>query len=318
MGETSGSSYRAGIAFGLISYGSWGLIPLYFHAFKADKVPAEQILAHRIVWSMLLLAVLTVAFGRRRELFRVLSSRRLVATLGLSASLLAVNWLLYIYATVTDRVAEASLGYYMIPLVNAFLATAVLGEKLRRAHYPALGLVACGVVVPFAWNGDFTWLAVALPVSFAFYGLVRKIAPVDGMTGLTVETLLMFLPSAGLLLFAANRGEGKFGPDPRLNGLLMLSGVVTVVPLVTFALSLRRMTLLANSFIQFVSPTIQLLLAVFWIGETITPDRWAAMGFVWVAVCIFLIDAAAQLRPKRAAEPEPELPTKALVECEAA
>jgi chloramphenicol-sensitive protein RarD len=307
VGETSGSSsIRGGILFGLIAYGCWGLVPLYFHEFKADSVPALQILAHRIVWSMLLLGVLTVALGYWRDIVRVLSTPRLVATLGLSAFLLAINWLLYIYATVTGRVAEASLGYYMMPLVNAFLATTVLGERLRRAHYPALGLVACGVAVPFAWNGDFTWIAVALPVSFACYGLVRKLAPVDSFTGLTVETLLMVIPSAGFLLNEAAAGRGVFGPNARLNGLLMASAIVTIVPLLTFTLSIRRMPLIANSFIQFVSPTIQLLIAVVWIGEALTPERWAAMAFVWVAVCIFLADAVAQMRTKRTHIPIPE------------
>lgn len=312
MGETSGPSrFRSGVVFGLIAYSCWGLVPLYFHAFKADKVPALQILAHRIVWSMLLLAVLTVVFGYWRDFVRVVSTPKLVAVLGLSALLLAINWLLYIYATVTGRVAEASLGYYMMPLVNAFFGTALLGEKLRPAHYPALALVACGVMVPFVWYGEFTWIAVALPMSFASYGLVRKLAPVDGMTGLTVETLLMVVPSAGFLLYEGFNGRGAFGRNLPLDGLLMASAVVTIVPLLTYTLSIRRMPLITNSFIQFVSPTVQLLLAVMWIGESIGPDRWAAMACVWVAVGIFVADAAIQLRSNRVPEPvdeaEPEV-----------
>lgn len=305
MGDSSGARYRGGILLGLVAYASWGLVPLYFHAFTRDRVPAQQILAHRIVWSLLLLGAMTAVLGGRQELVRVLRSAKLVAVLGLSACLLAVNWLLYIYATVTGRVAEASLGYYMLPLVNALFATTVLGEKLRPAHYPALALMLCGVAVPVVLVGDLTWLSLAIPVTFACYGLVRKVAPVEGLTGLTVETLLLAVPSAGYLVYLASQGEGAFGRDVRLDGLLMAGAVVTVVPLLTFTLSLRRMPLLANSFLQFVSPTVQLLIAVYWIGESISPDRWAAMGFVLAASAIFLADAAFQMSRMRGPRPEP-------------
>ncbi|MGL6096503.1 MAG: EamA family transporter, partial [Fimbriiglobus sp.] len=264
-----------------------------------------------------MLAVLAAVTGIWKDVIRVLSSRRLILTMTLTATLLAGNWLLYIYATVTGRVTEASLGYYMMPLVNAVLATAVLGERLRPAHYPALALVGIGVALPFVIAGDFTWLAVALPVSFACYGLVRKLAPIDSLAGLTVETLLMVVPSGAYLAYHGFRGTGVYGPDWHLNGLLMSGGVVTVIPLLTFGLSVRRMPFLANSFIQFVSPTIQILIAVYWIGETIGPDRWAALGCVWAAVLIFLGDSLVQVwakhRSVRETEPEPELPVVALV-----
>ncbi len=305
MGQSSGASYRAGVLFGLVAYVWWGLVPLYFREIR--QVPAAEILAHRICWSTLLLAGITAVLGTRRELFRVLRSRRLVLTLLVSATLLAVNWLLYIYATLSGRVAEASLGYYMMPLVNAFLATLFLGEKLRPAHYPALALVAAGVAVPFVAAGDFTWLAIVLPVTFAFYGLVRKQVAVDSLTGLTVETLLMLPPSAGLLAWLAAHGAGHFGADRRVDVLLALGGVVTVVPLLMFTLSIRRMPLLANSFIQFLSPTMQFLVAVFWLDEVMSPGRWAAIGCVWAAVLIFVADAVLQVRAKRrgAVNPSP-------------
>lgn len=308
VGDSSGTTYRSGILFGFVAYISWGLVPLYFREIK--HVPPVEILAHRIVWSMIVLAGLTIGLGIWRDIVRVLRSPRLVATLALSAVLLAGNWLLYIYATVTGRVSEASLGYYMMPLMNAFLATLVFGEKLRLAHYPALALVAIGVAVPFVWEGRFSWLAVVIPLSFACYGLVRKLAPVDSLTGLSVESLLMFLPSVGFLLVQESRNVGVFGPNATENALLMASGIVTVIPLLTFTISIRRMPLLANSFIQFVSPTIQFLIAVFWLQEAMSPDRWVALGFVWSAVAIFLVDAAARLRNKPAPTPivevEPE------------
>jgi chloramphenicol-sensitive protein RarD len=311
VGHPAGSSYRSGLLFGLIAYVWWGLVPLYFQTVR--DVPAAEILAHRISWSIVLMLGLTAVLGTWADLFRVLRSPRLVLTLLLSAALLALNWLMYIYATLTGRVAEASLGYYMMPLVNAFLATVFLGEKLRPLHYPALGLVAVGVAVPFVAAGDFTWLAVALPVTFGFYGLVRKRVPVDSLTGLTVESLLMLAPSVGFLVWRGS--DGAFGRDGRLDALLAFSGVVTVVPLLTFTLSLRRMPLLANSFIQFLSPTMQLLVAAVWIGEVIPAERWAAIGCVWAAVGLFVADAVAQVRRKgpapRRAGNEPSRPEPA-------
>ncbi len=290
-------AYRSGILFGLVAYLCWGLVPAYFLQLKG--VPPLEILAHRICWSILVLAGLAAVTGSWRDIVRVLRTPRLMLTLLLSAVLLTVNWLLYIYATVSGAVAEASLGYYMMPLVNAFLATVFLGEKLRPLHYPALGLVAFGVAVPFALSGTFTWLAVAVPVTFGCYGLVRKRVPVDSATGLTVESLILVGPSLAFLLWQRFQGEGKFGYDPTLDAWLAFGGIVTVVPLLTFTLSLRRLPLLANSLIQFLSPTMQLLVAVYWIGEVVPPERWIAIGFVWMAVLIFIADAVLQVRSKR-------------------
>ncbi len=306
MGDSSGRTFRAGLAFGIVAYTCWGFVPLYFNAVGKWNVPADQLLAHRIAWSLPLLLLLTTAAGGWGELLRVLRSPRLVGVLLVSSVLLAGNWLMYIYASVTGQVAEASLGYFMMPLVNAFLATVVLKEKLRPAHYPALGLIAVGVLVPTVWAGSFPWLAVTLPVTFGLYGLVRKQVPVDGMTGLTVEAILMLGPSVGYLVYVASQGDGHFGAaDGKLDGLLMFSGLVTVVPLLTFTLSIRRLPLLANSFIQFLSPTVQFGLALVWIGEKFDAERWIAMGCTWAAVAVFIGDAVWQARAGRTAGPAP-------------
>lgn len=306
MAEISAGTVRSGVLFGLVAYIAWGLVPLYFQQIK--HVPPLEILAHRIIWSMLILLIVCTVLGLWGELFRVFRSRRLVRMLGFGSLFLASNWLMYIYATVTERVTEAGLGYFMMPLVNAALATVFLGEQLRRAHYLALTFVAIGVAIPFLWTGDFTWLAVALPVTFGFYSLIRKQVPVGGLAGLMVETLLLLPPSVGFLLLESWTGRGHFGTHSRsLDGWLVCSGVVTVLPLATFAISVRRMPLLANSFIQFVSPTIQMLIAVFWIGESIPPERWAAFAFVWAAVVIFLADALRKsTRGEHASHREPD------------
>jgi chloramphenicol-sensitive protein RarD len=272
------------------------MVPLYFAALRTYDVPAWEILAHRITWSLPIMLVITSVTGGWSDLFRVLRNYRLLLILTLSALLLSINWLLYIYATVTGRVAEASLGYYMIPLVNAALATCFLGERLRLAHYPALALVAVGVAIPAIYGGTFTWLAVALPISFGFYGLVRKKVPVESATGLTVETLIMLLPSLTYLAYLGANGNNHMGSDWSLNGLIAFSGIVTVVPLLTFTLSIRRLPLLAVSFIQFLSPTVQMVIAITLLGERLTPATVAAFICVWIAVAIFIGDAIHQTR----------------------
>lgn len=300
MGDAQAAQFRAGLVFGLVAYLWWGLVPLYFAELKQAGVEAWEILAHRIAWSLPVVAVLLVFSSGLGEVLRVGRSRRLVSTLTLSAFLLAINWLLYIYATVTGRVTEASLGYYMMPLVNAAFATLFLREKLRPAHYPALSLVALGVAIPFVYAGTFTWLAVALPITFGFYGLVRKVAPIDSMTGLTVETLVLLPPSLGFLVVLSLTGGNHFSAtDWHLNALIAASGVVTVVPLLTYTLAIRRLPLLTLSFMQFISPTVQMLIAVTWLGEELKPEMMAAFVCIWTAVGIFITDTAWQVRQAR-------------------
>jgi chloramphenicol-sensitive protein RarD len=284
--------------YGIVAYVCWGLVPLYFREIR--EVPATEILAHRISWSFPLMLLITLMVpGGWATLIRVLSSRKLVLTLLLSGGLLAGNWLLYIYASVTGRVAEASLGYYMLPLVNAFLATLFLGERLRPAHFPALGLIIIGVSIPLILQGNFPWLAIALPITFGLYGFVRKKIPVDSVTGLTVESLLMLAPCVCFILYRSSQGIGRFGSDWELNSLLMFSGLVTVIPLITYTLSIRKLPLLAQSLIQFISPTVQFLIALVLLHEKMGLENWAAIGCVWLAVAIFIGDALHQERKKR-------------------
>lgn len=316
MSDHAGARFRTGILFGLAAYLWWGLVPLYFAQLKG--IGAGEILAQRIVWSLPVLLALTFAVGGWADLFRVLRSRKLVLTLLASSLFLAGNWLLYIYATVTGRVSEASLGYYMMPLVNAALATTVLGERLRPLHYPALALVAVGVAIPFVAAGTFTWIAVSVPITFGIYGLIRKMVPVESMTGLTVESLLMLPPSLGFLLYLGSTGENHFGGDWRLNAILALSGIVTVVPLLAFTASVRRVPLLAVSFMQFIAPTVQMLLAVAVLGETLTEDRVDAFACVWAAVAIFVGDAVWQVRATRTRRREPLAASRLIAKPQAA
>lgn len=288
MSQTS-ASVRGGFLFGIVAYVWWGLIPLYFRQIR--DVSALEILAQRVVWSVALLTLLVAIFGGAADIRRVLRDRKLVRTLTLSALLIGVNWLLYIYATVSGRVLEAGLGYYVLPLVNAALATLLLGEKLRPAHYPALALVAVGVSVPLIALGS-GWLSIALPVTFGLYGVVRKRVAVESFTGLCVETLLLAPPAFAYLAYLSTYGGLDFGTDPTVTALLAGGGVITVVPLLAFTISIRRLPLLAITCVQVISPTTQFLVAVLWSGEVPGWPMWVALGCVWVAVAIFIADAA--------------------------
>jgi chloramphenicol-sensitive protein RarD len=295
------SRFRSGLLFGMVAYTWWGLVPLYFRQIRG--VHALEILSHRIVWSVLLLTLLIVIFGGLDDIRRVLKNRKLVLTLLASAMLLSVNWLLYIVATVSDRVTDASLGYYMMPLVNAFLATVFLGEKLRPAHYPALAIIAIGVSIPLVLLGS-GWLSLVLPVSFGLYGVVRKTVAVESFTGLAIETILLLPFCLGYLVWQAlSSGLSFASGNPTLDGLLIFSGVITVVPLLTFTLCIRRLPLLVVNFIQFLSPTMQMCVAIFWNLEEPPWPMWVAMGCVWVAVAIFVGDAIYQNIKRRAPKP---------------
>lgn len=290
---------RSGLIYGLIAYLCWGLVPLYFA--QLIGVDALEILSHRIVWSLpLMIAVLAFSRGGLKRFAATMANRRLVLWLLASSLFLSMNWLFYIYATLTERVAEASLGYYMLPLVNAGLARVFLGERLRPLHYPALAIIAIGVLIPFAAKREFLWIPIALPVTFGIYGLIRKKLPVESAVGLATETALLSVPCLGYLIYRATTGIGLFAIDPRASFWFVFGGVVTVVPLMTFTLSIRRLPLLAQTFIQFVSPTVQVIVAVLILDQTVTWDRWIALGCVLLAVAIFIADAVARTVAKPA------------------
>lgn len=298
---------RTGFLLGTFAYLWWGMVPLYFGALRDHGVPPIETLAHRVVWSLPIMLLITAVAGSWKPLAAVFRSRRLLLLILLSSALLAVNWLIYIHATSEGKVFEGGLGYYMLPLVNAFLGTVFLGEKLRPAHYPALAIIALGLLVPFAFAGQFTWIAVALPITFGLYGFVRKAIPVDSLSGLTVESLMMAPFALGGLAWMGSQGSGHLGMSTELNALLALSGIVTVAPLLTYIMSIRRLPLIAMSFLQFVSPTTQILIALAVFGESPPRSVWIASICVWVAVAIFMVDAAFQYRASRRRTAPPEL-----------
>ncbi|HEY8503521.1 MAG TPA: EamA family transporter RarD [Gemmataceae bacterium] len=300
--SSSPTASQLGFAYGLAAYGLWGLVPLYFRA--VAFVPPFQLLAHRIVWSLLVLAGLVLLFARGRQLLACFRSRRLLGLLGVSTVLIALNWFAFIYAVAREQVLQTSLGYFITPLVSVALGIFFLGERLRPAQWVALGMALAGVLVLIARGDGFPWIALTLAFSFGLYGLVRKQAGLDGVVGLSVETLLLFPVALGYLFLEASRGRLAFADgDVGLDVLVAASGIVTTVPLLCFAQAVIRLRLTTIGFMQYLSPSIAFLLAVLAFGEPFTPAMQACFGLIWAALAVFGWDLA---RRAEKGEPPPE------------
>lgn len=297
---------RRGIASALGAFGWWGLMPLYLTLLA--PAGALEISAHRVVWSLLFCLVVLAVIGGLRPFVAVLRRPHLVGRLAVGAVFLAVNWLIYVVAATTGHVVEASLGYFLNPLISSALAVVVLRERLRTPQWVALGIAGCGVVVMAVGLGTVPWIALGLAVSFGLYGLTKKQvgARVTAVSGLAVETGVMLLPAAGYLVWLTATGGGTFGADVGVGGrpghalLLASAGVVSAVPLVLFAAGARRLSLASVAMTQFVTPVMQFAVGVLVLGEPMPASRWIGFGFVWLAVLVLLADLS---RLRRGARP---------------
>ncbi len=291
---------NVGVAYALGAYLLWGLFPLYFRTLT--RVPPLQILAHRMLWSLLVM-LLIMAVLRRWAWLRVLRERPAIAArFAGSALLLAYNWGLYIWAVNDGHVVDASLGYYINPLMSVAVGATVLSERLRAAQWAAVGIAAVGVAWMTIEVGRLPWIALTLALSFAMYGLLRKTAPLGSLEGLAAETLALF-PLA--LIYLAS--EGAQGRDAFVHGgwdlrlLLAAAGPVTAVPLLLFAAAARRIPLSLLGILQYSMPTVVLGLGVWLYHEPFGADRAIGFGFVWTGVAIYLADALLRLRIGRVA-----------------
>jgi chloramphenicol-sensitive protein RarD len=277
-----------GLVYGLSAYGLWGLIPIYFKA--ASAAPPLELLAHRVVWAFLLVLVVAGKLKLFPELRAALRPGRTLALLGASTLLIALNWLVYIWAVVNGRILEGSLGYYVNPLVSVLLGVLVLGERLERPVLAAIGVAAAGVLWLALHAGSPPWVALSLAISFGLYGLVRKLVPVGAVAALTVETALLLPLALGYLVVAHGRGRLVFlAGTPGRDLLLVLAGPFTAVPLLLFAGALRRLPLSTLGFLQYVSPTLQFLLAVIVYDEPFSAARGVAFVCIWTALAIFAV-----------------------------
>ena len=277
-------STRSGIVMGLCAYAIWGLLPLYLHLLK--PLGPVEILSHRILWSLLLIGLLAIVARRGPALIAAMRNPRLIGTLAVSATLIGLNWLVYVYAVNSGHTVQASLGYFINPLVNVLLAVIFLRERLGRVEWIAVGLAMIGVLVLAIVKGASPVLSLVLAISFGLYGLVRKLAPVESLEGLMIETALLAPLALGWLAFHNGFAIPAGGPSLPL---IAASGVVTAVPLMLFAAAAKRTRYSELGLLQYVAPTLQLSCAVLVFGEPLLPIHFVAFAFIWSGLAVYAI-----------------------------
>lgn len=281
------ASIRAGYFYGLAAFIVWGLFPVYFK--WLGHVPALDLTAHRVLWSVPFLAVLAVWSGKLGALPSLVAGKRLLVFVA-SALCISGTWFIYIWAIAVDRLVEASLGYYITPLMGAVFGVVFLRERPSRRQWIAFALATVGVGVLVVRFGAVPWVALGLALTMPAYTLIRKLAPADPVSGLLIETLLM-APFMAALLIWQGAGSATAAADLPTWALLSVSGIVTAVPLIWFIAAARRLSLVAISLIQFISPSLNFLLAVGLYGEPFTSAHMAAFGFIWTALALHTIES---------------------------
>ena len=299
------SDTRRGAVFGATAYLLWGIFPLYFPLL--DPAGAVEVLAHRVVWSLVVVAVLVQVTRRWPAVRVVVADRRKVLRLGAAAAFLAVNWGVYIYGVTTDRVVETSLGYFINPLVTVMLGVVVLRERLRPAQWAALGVATVAVVFLAVEAGRLPWIALVLAVSFGIYGLLKKTSHVGALVGLTVETAVLAPLAVAYAIAIQLSGDATLtSHGPGHAALLALTGVITAVPLLFFGAAASRVPLTTLGLLQYLAPTMQFLLGVLFFHEDMSVARLLGFCLVWVALVMFTVDLLGQRkRTVPLAVPEP-------------
>nr|WP_283938300.1 EamA family transporter RarD [Sphingomonas brevis] len=283
--------------FGLAAYGLWGVMPIYFKLLKA--VPSIDIVAHRIVWSLVVLVFLATMAKAWGQIGAAVRSRKTLPILFVTSVLIGTNWLLYVYAINSGHILAGSLGYYLNPLANILLGRFILKERLTRLQWAAVAIAAAGIAVLAAGALGTLWISLTLCFSFATYGLLRKIVHVESLAGLAIETALLFPIALGWLLLGGSEGRPMFGLGGQETALLISAGVVSTVPLLCFTAAARRLAYSTVGMLQFIAPTLQFLLAVAIYDEPFTWAHGIAFGCIWTALALYL---GAMIRDRRASQ----------------
>ena len=287
-----------GFLLGLTAYALWGVLPIYFKSLEG--MPAVDIVAHRVLWSLPFLALLIVVTRARDKVKPAISRPRTMGILLLTALLIGFNWLLYVYAVTSGHILAASFGYYLNPLANVLLGRFVLHEKLTRLQWTSVAIAAAGISVLAAGALSQLWMSLALCVSFALYGLLRKIVPADALTGLAIETAILFPLAIAWLGWGILASQPVLGVTTRKTELLLLSGVVSTTPLLLFTAAAKRLAYSTLGMLQFLAPTLQFLIAVLLYGEPFTTAHAIAFPAIWTALVLYVL---AMLRRPRLPQP---------------
>ncbi|MFD0266664.1 EamA family transporter RarD [Streptomyces sp. NPDC127106] len=290
---------RTGLLYGFGAYGIWGLVPLFWPLLK--PAGAVEILAHRMVWSLAVVGVLLLVMRRWGWIRELLSAPRKLGMTALAATVISVNWGLYIWAVNNGAVVESSLGYFINPLVTIAIGVLLLGERLRRAQWAAVGIGFLAVLVLAIGYGRPPWISLVLAFSFASYGLIKKKLGMGGVESLAAETALLFLPALGYLLWLGTQGRSAFGSEGLGHSALLAStGLVTAIPLVFFGAAAIRVPLSTLGLLQYLAPVFQFLLGVAYFHEAMPFERWAGFSLVWAALALLTWDAIRTARRSRA------------------
>ena len=289
---------RRGFAFGVAAYGLWGVLPVYFKAIAA--VAAVDIVAHRVLWSLPFLALLLFASRGWSEVREAIRRHRTLVLLLCTAALIGINWLLYVYAVTSGHILAGSLGYYLNPLVNVLLGRFILKERLSGLQWAAIAIAAAGILALIGGALDQLWISLTLAITFATYGLLRKIALVDAVAGLAIETALLFPLAFGWLAWRLAAGEPSLGSTSTETALLLLAGVISTTPLLLFTAAARRLPYSTLGMLQFLAPTLQFLCAVWLYGEPFGRAHAIAFGAIWTALALYMLALA---RTPRAPQP---------------
>lgn len=297
---------RSGLAFAIGAYGLWGFLPIYFIAL--EPAGPFEIVGWRVLLSLVFCALLITVTRAWRPFMTLVRDRRVLLTMGLAGALIFVNWQTYVYATLSNQVVEAALGYFINPIVTVFLGVLVLRERLNATQWVAVGISIVAVVVLAIGYGQLPWIALVLAFSFGFYGLIKKrVGPkVDAVSGLTLETAwLAPVAVVQLIVVSMTSGLTMGAVSAWHTVLLLLAGVVTAVPLLLFAAASRRLPLIYMGFIQYFAPFIQFLVGVVVLQEPMPPERWIGFGLVWLALCVLTFDLLRGARTARRPAVEP-------------
>ncbi len=287
----------SGVLYAGLAYGMWGVLPLYWKLLSS--VPAFELTVHRVLWCALFVAAVTAVRGHMGRIVAIFRDRRTLGMLALSSFLISVNWTLYIYCVAADRLVESALGYYMTPLVSFALGFMLFGERLSRLKTFAVALAGAAVVAQAVSLGSVPWISPGLALTFGIYGYLRKKAPVAALDGLLVETLLLLPFTAGLVGWWAFNGGAFPSPVWSTNALLLLAVPMTAVPLALFAAGARRVRMTTLGFLQYIAPSVTLMVAIFLFHEPFTPGDLISFGCVWAAIVIAAVDGGGLKFPGR-------------------
>ena len=284
-GLQSGDSPR-GFAYALGAYFLWGFLPLFMKAIS--HIPAPEIIAHRIIWSIPVAGAVLIATGRTADLKAALKSPRTLAMAALTASIITINWGIYVWSIAAGRALESALGYYINPLFSVFLGSVLLREKLTPSQWVAIGLAVCAVAILTVEAGGLPWVSLGLAISWGFYAFFRKTLPVGPNQGFLLEVLLLSVPALAYIAYIETNGQGHFGDTGTADVFWLLAcGLVTAVPLILYANGAKLLRLTTIGIMQYIAPTMIFLTAVFIFKEPFGPSKLVAFAFIWAALIVF-------------------------------